>query len=202
MEEIFDKFNKLVEQMADEVANSDDPKATQEKWDSIIDDAEKQLEVDVEKAVQAEDDALAKEQKEYEDELNSIDDEISVDELISTIEDCSFSGLTNQFTESQIKEMAVYLGYEGEGEGDLKEMVEFVCKSIEKDVEKKDEWTVFKDFLKASSESKFKSEYSEKELVAISLKREKLPDFLKTTDGAVSEKRDWFQKNKNEIDSY
>lgn len=64
------------------------------------------------------------------------------------------------------------------------------------------EWGQFKDDLMSMSRTQFNRTYTERGLVSISQKREKLPEFLKSRTGPKSEKVDWFQDNKNQIDNY
>mgnify|MGYP000291459884 CR=1 FL=1 len=64
------------------------------------------------------------------------------------------------------------------------------------------EWDRLKNTLKLMSATTFNNAYTEKELVAISATREKLPDWLKSTSGSKKDKVAWFQDNKNEIDNY
>lgn len=63
-------------------------------------------------------------------------------------------------------------------------------------------WNKLKEILKFSSKTAFIKAYNEQALVTIALTRPELPDFLKSTRGSVTTKRNWFYDNVESIDSY
>lgn len=82
MEEIFEEFNKLVQEMAEAVAESKEPEETQVKYDSLIDKAEEKLEKDLESFFKKEQEQLEKEQS----QSDIIQTEVEIEEEDSLID--------------------------------------------------------------------------------------------------------------------
>jgi predicted phage gp36 major capsid-like protein len=79
MEEILDKFNELVQQMANAVAEAKDEKEAeklQDKWDKDIEKAEAEMQEQLEEFIKAQDDALLAEQKASEEEIKALEKEV------------------------------------------------------------------------------------------------------------------------------
>lgn len=72
--EIIREFEKVMEEYNQDYTNAVTTKqqeSVNKKWESVIDEAEKVMEVDLEKHIQAEQAALEKEQKEYDDTIET-----------------------------------------------------------------------------------------------------------------------------------
>lgn len=85
MEEIFEEFNKLVQEMAEAVAESKEPEETQVKYDSLIDKAEEKLEKDLESFFKKEQEQLEKEQSQS-DIIQTEETEVEIEEEDSLID--------------------------------------------------------------------------------------------------------------------
>lgn len=158
MEDIINKFNELLQEMANAVAEAKDEKEAeklQADWDAKIDIADKEMQKELEAFIKAQDEALFAEQKAAEDEIKRLEKEFedSVNDLVEKEEDAENTNdnhplvntfkklvregatpneIAKQFKESELIEIGKEYGFEWTTKGTKLEKVNLLIEAINK----------------------------------------------------------------------
>ena len=139
MEEIFNKFNLVVEQMTDAVANAKDEKDAeniQKQFDAKIESAESVLGYELEAEFKKQEEALKKEHEDSENELKELEEVIEEESnLLTKFKSYLENGLsekeiTKKFKESELIEICSLLGNEFTFKGTKLEKVIHIIETL------------------------------------------------------------------------